>query len=301
MPETTPQLPAALDTDHDIVGSIVLYNTPRDEVDRAISQFFAIADADQLKLHLYIIDNSALASDNPLFADTRVTYHFSRRNLGYGRAHNIALHASKGRSRYNLIMNTDISYSPDVVLTLKAYLDSNAHAGLAAPKILHPDGTLQPVCRLLPLPLNIFLRRFFPDSKLAAKMDRDYELHWWNHGAIANIPFLSGSFLLARTEILGDLGGFDDRFFLYAEDVDLCRRIHQIAATAYVPAATITHAHRRLNRSSFRCTWHGLVSHIQYFNKWGWIFDANRRETNSRTIERLRAAAEDSLTPQLHT
>lgn len=293
-------MPELQESSYDVVGSIVLYNTPADEVEHAIRQFLAVADADQLKLHLYVIDNSERPLTHPSLKDKRITYHFAKRNLGYGRAHNIALRASKGKTKYNLIMNTDVSYAPDVVSTLKSYLDSNPKAGLAAPKILSPDGSLQPVCRLLPKPANIFLRRFFPHSRLARKMDQDYELQWWNHGSTADIPFLSGSFLLARTDILGNLGGFDDRFFLYAEDVDLCRRIHQIAATAYVPAATITHAHRRLNRSSLRCTWHGLVSHIQYFNKWGWLFDGNRREMNSRTIARLQSSTPTQRS-RLHT
>ncbi len=300
MPETSPRFPAVLGTDYDIIGSVVLYNTPRDEIDRAISQFFAIADTTPLRLHLYVIDNSERSSDNPRLRDARITYHFPQRNLGYGRAHNIALRASTGRSKYNLIMNTDVRYPPDVVLTLKSYLDSHSDAGLAAPKIRYPDGTLQPVCRLLPAPVNVFLRRFFPHSRLARKLDRDYELQWWHHADVANIPFLSGCFLLARTDILRELDGFDDRFFLYAEDVDLSRRIHQIAATAYIPTAVITHQHRRLNRSSLRCTWHGLVSHVQYFNKWGWFFDGNRREMNSRTIERLRSGA-PTQPSQLHT
>lgn len=285
---TTKLLPPAPSTDYDITGSIVLYNTPRNEVDRAILQFFDIAERAPLNLHLHVIDNSGHSSDNPHLNDARITYHHPRRNLGYGRAHNIAVRASTGRSKYNLIMNTDVSYAPDTVLTLKSYLDSNANTGLAAPKVLYPDGALQPVCRLLPAPFNIFLRRFLPHSKLARKLDRDYELQWWHHANIANIPFLSGCFMLARTDILSALGGFDDRFFLYAEDLDLSRRIHQIAATAYVPNAVIIHEHRRLNRSSLRCTWHGLVSHVQYFNKWGWFFDGKRREMNSRTIERLR-------------
>ena len=293
-------MPDLSESNYDIVGSIVLYNTPADEVEHAIRQFFAISDADHLKLHLYVIDNSAHPLTNPLLADQRITYHFAKRNLGYGRAHNIALHASKGKAKYNLIMNTDVSYAPDVVTTLKSYLDSTPQAGLAAPKILSPDGSLQPVCRLLPMPANIFLRRFFPRSRLAKTMDQDYELQWWNHGSIADIPFLSGSFLLARTDILGSLGGFDDRFFLYAEDVDLSRRIHQIAATAYIPTAVITHQHRRLNRSSLRCSWHGLVSHVQYFNKWGWIFDGTRREMNSRTIARLRSSTAKQRS-RLHT
>jgi len=275
-------------TDYDIVGSIVLYNTPLEEVARAIRQFFDIPDTDSSKRHLCVIDNSPRPLSTPLCADERISYHFANRNLGYGRAHNLAIRASEKRTQYNLIMNTDVHYAPDVISVLHTYLASHPHAGLAAPKILYPDGRLQPVCRLLPTPWNIFLRRFFPASRLTETLDTQYELHWWPHDDIANIPFLSGSFLLMRSALLASLGGFDERFFLYAEDVDLCRRIHELSQTAYIPDARVTHDFRRQNRRSIRCTWHGLISHAQYFNKWGWFFDTRRREINFRTIERLK-------------
>ena len=288
MPETSRLFPPVPGTDYDIIGSVVLYNTPPEELTRAIRQFFAIPYADASKRHLCIIDNSPRPSPNAFFSDERISYHFPNQNLGYGRAHNLAFRASEGRTKYNLIMNTDVNYAPDVIPALHSYLESHPHAGLAAPKILYPDGRLQPVCRLLPTPWNIFLRRFFPTSRLTETMDAEYELQWWPHDEIANIPFLSGSFLLLRSTLLASLGGFDERFFLYAEDVDLCRRVHEVSQTAYIPTALVTHEFRRQNRRSIRCTWHGFVSHAQYFNKWGWLSDASRREINLRTAERLR-------------
>lgn len=288
------------ETTYDIVGSIVLYNTPPDEVAHAVTQFFAMSEHCKLNSHLCVIDNSPAPVNLASLSDRRISYHFANRNLGYGRAHNIAFRASEGRAQYNLIMNTDITYSPDVVKTLKAHLDSSPGAGLCAPKILYPNGDLQHVSRLLPTPLNIFLRRFFPKSRWTNKFDAQYELHWWDHNNIANIPFLSGSFLLAKTTLLSRLKGFDERFFLYAEDVDLCRRFHQISETNYIPHVSITHNFRRYNRHSLRGTWFGLVSHVQYFNKWGWIFDRQRRAVNSMALQRLLNPLPDSLA-NVHT
>jgi GT2 family glycosyltransferase len=278
------------DPPYDIVGSIVLHNTSPAEVEHAVTQFLAASSANQLKTHLCVIDNSPRSSELRCLYDTRVSYCFANRNLGYGRAHNIALRASQGRARYNLIINTDITYAPEVISELKGFLDSHPNAGIAAPKILYPDGTLQHVCRLLPTPVNVFLRRFLPGSQWTKRADEDYELRWWDHGSVANIPFLSGSFLLVRTDLSAAVGGFDERFFLYAEDVDLCRKIHQMADTAYIPHVSIVHEYRRRTSHSWRGTWHGIRSHCQYFNKWGWFFDKTREEINFQTIKKLRTS-----------
>ncbi|MHB1828462.1 MAG: glycosyltransferase [Steroidobacteraceae bacterium] len=287
--DKTPDVEPLAESDYDIVGSAVLFNTSHDEVRRFIMQFRMISSTLKLKTHLYLIDNSPqpILSAPPEAPD--ISHFFARRNLGYGRAHNLALRASRGRTKYNLIMNTDVTYAPAAVGALKHALDTDPRAGLAAPKIRYPDGTLQYVCRLLPKPHNVFLRRFFPQSRLTKRADHNYELRWWDHDAIANIPFFQASFLLIRSTILDVVDGFDERFFLYAEDIDLCRRIHQVAKTLYVPDATILHEFRRYSTRSLRGTFYSIRSHCQYFSKWGWFIDGARKEINARTINDLRA------------
>jgi GT2 family glycosyltransferase len=276
------------DTGYDIVGSAVLFNTPKKEADRTIEQFLMMSEKNNLKTHICLIDNSP----SPIYATPpahrAVSYVFSNRNLGYGRAHNIAIRASRARAQYNLIMNTDVTYHPEAVSRLKSTLDSDPTAGLAAPRTLYPNGHLQYVCRLLPTPANVFLRRFLPHSTLTKKADANYELRWWDHATPANIPFFQASFLLIRTFLCTEIDGFDERFFLYAEDIDLCRRIHEQAKTLYVPDACVTHEYRRYNRHSLRGTLYAVHSHCQYFNKWGWFFDRSRHQINSDTIRALR-------------
>jgi GT2 family glycosyltransferase len=273
------------DTRYDVVGSIVAYKTDPDELDNAIGQFLAVP----LNLHLCVIDNSP--SPLPLrghAADPRISYYFANSNLGYGRAHNIAVRAAHGRSRYNLVMNTDITYSPDVVSRLVRYMDANPQVGLAGPKVLYPDGSLQYVCRLLPTPANMFLRRFLPRSPLTERADALYELRWWDHETFANIPYFQGSFMLLRTGLCNEIGGFDERFFLYGEDIDLTRRIHQVAETVYVPDVRITHEYRRYSNRSLRGTLYGIQNNCRYFNKWGWFFDKDRKRINRKTVAALR-------------
>ncbi|MDB6087310.1 MAG: putative glycosyltransferase [Gammaproteobacteria bacterium] len=275
------------ESEYDVVGSIVTYKTDAREVEQALRQFLAIP----LKVHLCIIDNSPTPVTLPKTADPRISYYFANSNLGYGRAHNIALRASRGRARYNLVMNTDITYSPDVVTRLVDFMDAHPEAGLAGPKVLYPDGSLQHVCRLLPTPANMFLRRFLPRTSWTERADALYELRWWDHECVANIPYFQGSFMLLRTQLCNRLEGFDERFFLYGEDIDLTRRIYGVAQALYVPDVKITHEYRRFSNRSLLGTWYGIQNNCRYFNKWGWFFDRERRKINREVVAALRACS----------
>lgn len=267
----------------DVVGSIVLYKTAASEIERAVTQFMRVP----LRTHLCIIDNSPRPSTLPELDPVRSTYFFANRNLGYGRAHNLALRASRGRTPYNLVMNTDISYEPGVVTRLLDFMEKRPSAGLVSPQIRYPDGSLQYVCRLLPTPANLFLRRFAPRSAWAREADARYELRQWNHSTVANIPYFQASYIMLRNELCNSLGGFDERYFMYGEDIDLTRRIHQVAETLYVPDVHITHEYRRYSNSSLRGTWIGIQNNCRYFNKWGWFFDPGRKRINHQVLAAL--------------
>jgi GT2 family glycosyltransferase len=279
-----PDLISLPDTDYDVVGSIVTYKTDLQEVANAVRQFLAVP----LNTHLILIDNSPHPLPLEQFAGPRVSHFFANSNLGYGRAHNLAIRAAAGRARYSLVMNSDIEYRPETVTLLRNFMEANPAAGLSAPKTLYPDGSLQYVCRLLPTPANMFLRRFLPRSRLTKQADFRYELRWWDHEKVANIPYFQGSFMMLRTELCNAIGGFDERFFLYGEDIDLTRRIHEVAETLYVPDAQITHQYRRYSNRSPLGTWYGIQNNCRYFNKWGWFFDRRRKSINDAVVKGLK-------------
>jgi GT2 family glycosyltransferase len=142
---------------------------------------------------------------------------------------------------------------------------------------------------LLPTPANLFLRRFLPRSTWTQRADALYELRRWDHECVANIPYFQGSFMMLRTPLCNRVGGFDERFFLYGEDIDLTRRIHEIAETLYVPDVRITHQYRRFSNRSLLGTWYGIQNNCRYFNKWGWFFDRDRKRINSKVLGALQA------------
>lgn len=275
---------------YDLVGSVVTYNTGREEIEQAVRLFLSIPG----KTHLCVLDNSPKPLAHSLQDPSRVTFRFCGRNLGYGRAHNIALRAASGRAKYSLVMNTDIRYTADAVVRLIALLDTRPTAGMVSPQILYPDGSLQYVCRLLPTPANMILRRFLPRSTWTERADARYELRGWDHNCIANIPYFQGSFMLMRTDLCTSLGGFDERFFIYGEDIDLTRRFHEISETLYVPDVSITHEYRRYSNRSIRGTWYGIQNNFRYFNKWGWFFDPDRRRINAQVVASINSRSGDA-------
>jgi hypothetical protein len=140
------------------------------------------------------------------------------------------------------------------------------------------------LCKLLPTPLDLATRRFFPFKNWVRKLNDRYEMAQSGYNKVMNVPFLSGCFMFMRTEALKKIGLFDDRFFLYAEDTDLSRRIHQQFQTLYYPYAHITHIHARGSYKDFKLTLQNIKSSVQYFNKWGWWFDDERKMMNERAL-----------------
>ncbi len=272
-----------------ITASVVLYKNDPPTVARALASFLNCP----LAGGLYIIDNSPTEEARQYFTDPRITYIFSGSNLGYGKAHNLALEKCLIKSRYHLVLNPDVYFEPSVLEKLYYFMEENLQAGLVMPRVLYPDGTLQRICKLLPTPLNLATRRFLPFSEiLFKKMNDRYEMNFTNYHSIMNVPFLSGCFMFLRTAALQEVGLFDERFFLYAEDTDLSRRIHRKYKTLFYPSAEIRHVHARGSYKNLKLTWYNLKSAVLYFNKWGWFADAERRAINKTALAHVMPARE---------
>ncbi len=268
----------------DVCVSFVLFGNDRDEIERAIEQ----ALSGPLAVHVVVVDNSLPPLDLDFARRPGVTVVTTGANLGYGRGHNIALAASKGRCRYNLVMNTDLQMGSEVLPGMVAFMDAHPDAGLTMPKVRYPDGSLQRLCRLLPVPVDLLGRRFFAGTRWARARNEKYEFHDWDYDTVAEFPFLSGCFMLMRRSVLDRVGYFDERYFLYAEDLDLSRRIHAAARTLYVPMQSVVHEYRSQARPSLRRLRYAAVSLTRYFTKWGWVRDPARDRANRRTVEQFR-------------
>lgn len=265
-------------------ASLVLFHNDPALFGSAMQSFLDGCDGE-----LFVVDNSASPLQHELFAHPRVKYVFTGRNLGFGAAHNRALALVAGQSDAHLLLNPDVRFGAEVLPALARCLANDASIGAVMPRIAYPNGDLQRLCKLLPTPVDLILRRFIPVAALRERINRRYELHELSQSCRSEIPCLSGCFLLVRTTLLQRLGGFDERYFMYLEDVDLMRRIGDLARTIYEPAVTVTHAYAKGSYRNRRLLGYHLKSAIQYFNKWGWMFDSVRRERNRRMQESIRA------------
>ncbi|MGL4766698.1 MAG: glycosyltransferase [Formosimonas sp.] len=205
-------------------------------------------------------------------------------NRGYGAGHNLAIHAQVGRSTYVLICNPDIRFSPHDVVALCKYADCSP-SGLFMPQVLYPEGQRQELCKLLPTPANLFVRRFMP--WFANYLDEEYLLRKADFNQSFFVPSVSGCFMLFKAKALLEVGGFDERYFMYLEDVDLSRRMADKYGVTFVPQATVTHDFQKASYKNYRMLFVHITSAIRYFNKWGWFVDKNRDVLNQKCLQNL--------------
>lgn len=169
---------------------------------------------------------------------------------------------------------------------LVVYMDTHKDVAQVQPNVIYPDGTMQYTCRLLPTPINLIFRRFLP-RWLVERTDDRYLLKFNDHKKEMNIPYHQGSFMFFRTACFHIVGLFDERFFMYPEDIDITRRMHKHYKTMFWPGVTIVHAHRAASYKSKKMLIIHMKNMIKYFNKWGWIFDSERKQWNRNLLKEL--------------
>lgn len=264
--------------------SIVLYKPDWQQLQTLIDNLLQVECLNTL----YLIDNSPTNGEKMLISSPKIRYQWMQKNnLGYGRAHNIALRQTIAEGiRYHLVMNADIIVKKEDIDLIHKYMDQNGVVGCLMPRVTYPDGSLQYLCKLLPTPMDVFGRRFLPTRWIKKHNDR-YELRFTGYNRPMNIPYLSGCFMWLRTKAVEQAGLFDERYFMYPEDIDLTRRIHRDWLTLYMPAFTIIHDHARASYHSWQMTLVHIINMCRYFNKWGWLIDKERTLVNRLTLEQL--------------
>lgn len=265
-----------------ITVSIVSYHHRSSEI-RKIMDCVLAAPIDKL----FIIDHS---SDDRLRElermSERVRYIHSI-NRGYGAGHNIAIReAIELGATYHVVVNPDIYFKNGVLERLVEYMEKNKDVGQIMPKVYYPNGDLQCLCKLIPTPLDLIFKRFLPYFITKKRMYR-FQLSFTGYDKIMNVPYLSGCFMFFRTSVLQEIGLFDERFFMYPEDIDITRRIHEKYKTIFFPDVSIIHAHAAASKTNFKMLKVHILNMIKYFNKWGWYFDSRRKIINKKVLKDL--------------
>ena len=266
-----------------ITGSLVLYRSSSEQFERAINSFLAGAPAGRI----WIVDNSPAPLRSDLFSHPRVSYLFAGENLGFGKGHNCALRRIAGESDLHVFLNPDVEFGDNTLPHLVGEFRADRGIVAGMPRILYPDGSLQRLCKLLPTPLDLIVRRFVPIASVRRRIERRYELHELPQERSIEVPIVSGCFLVARSTILGRMNGFDERFFMYMEDFDLVRRLAGHGKVVYMPGASATHSYAKGSYRSIKLLGYHMYSALQYFNKWGWFIDKERSMRNRRMLREL--------------
>ena len=141
------------------------------------------------------------------------------------------------------------------------------------------------LCKLIPTPFDLIFRRFVPFRELKQKIQERFELRFTGYNRIMNVPYLSGCFMFFSIRALNDVGLFDERFFMYPEDIDITRRMHERYKTIFLPEVTVYHNHAKESYQSLKMLWVHVKNMILYFNKWGWFFDNTRKEINLKILK----------------
>lgn len=252
--------------------SIVLYHHNQEDIQATLDSLLSSSSIKKIIL----VDNGGSEWAEHLQHES-IIYLKSPKNGGYGFGHNLAIKKYAHESEFFLICNPDVYFYGQDLDEFLNIAKQQPH-GLFSPRVLYPDGSNQYGQRLLPTPLNLFARRFLPE--LAAKLDEAYLLKHRTFDGLANVPTCSGCFMLFRSSALLELKGFDERFFMYMEDVDLSRRCFEKFGNCFVPSIAIYHQHEQGSYKNPMLLKYHIQSAIKYFNKWGWIFDKRRSILN---------------------
>jgi GT2 family glycosyltransferase len=220
------------------IAVVVVNHNTRDHLQACLASVRAERPAE-----IVVVDNASCDGSVAMVAAEfpEVTLCANATNPGFGAAANQAI--AHIFLPYVLVLNSDTRLRSGVLLKLSNYLDQHLRAAIVGPRLVQPNGTLQPSCFPFPTPLSIFLE----ESNLGPLIRyipvlRDRYLRTWTHGYDRVVPWLMGGASALRREAYEAVGGFDPSFFLYCEEVDLCLRLRQRSwEVHFTPLATIEH------------------------------------------------------------
>jgi N-acetylglucosaminyl-diphospho-decaprenol L-rhamnosyltransferase len=193
------------------------------------------------EIHIVVVDNASNDGTLDAVADLPVERIALERNRGFGHGCNVGWRV--GRAPYVLFLNPDARIDGGSLGRLVTVLEGTPAAGAAAPRITHVDGTLDYSQRRFPRLRStyaraLFLHRVFPEAPWVDELVRESAAY----AEPGSPDWVSGACMLVRRSALEDLGGFDDGFFMYCEDIDLCRRLREAGHDLlFEPAAAVVH------------------------------------------------------------
>ena len=231
----------------------------------------------ELEYEIIVVDNNS--KDNCLemvskeFPNVKAVE--SRKNLGYAAGNNLGIKKAKGK--YVLIFNPDITVLPGSIEEMHQFMESNQDCAICGPKLLNPDKSIQISCCRFPKWYTPILRRTFLGKLEFAKKELNrYLMLDCQRNETKEVDWLIGACVMVSKSAIEKVGLMDERYFLYFEDIDWCRRFCRVGYKVYYfPQVKMIHFHQRLSaqKSNLKAfldkpTWIHINSAIKYFWKW---------------------------------
>lgn len=256
--------------------SIIIVNYRSREKTRGCLRSVQGSNLSGIKSEIIVVDNSEESDFDESFRREFPTVSFisGGGNVGMGRGNNKG--ALKATGSFFLILNPDTIVRRDAIRNLFYSLRDREDIGIIGPRLLNPDGTLQYSCLRFPNVWTPIFRRTFLGRFAANHLGR-YLMIDFDHQSARDVDWMIGSCLMIRADFYRSSGGFDERFFMYFEDIDLCRRAWRAGfRVVYYPEAEVVHDH---TRGSARARWfvapftsrlarEHIISWMRYFWKW---------------------------------
>lgn len=233
--------------------SIIIINYNNTHLNETINSIKKFAN---VSYQIILVDNNS--NNSPEFNDPQITIIKNKQNLGFGKANNQGIRIAKGK--YILLLNPDINLKKDTIKKTINFMEKSRNVKIAGCKLLNEDGSLQYSCRTFPTPL-IFLARNTPLKLLFKQLLFKHDMCDYDHETTRKVDWISGAFMMLRDKYY-----FNESFFLYLEDVDLCRRVGNVY---YFPEAEAIHVGSYGSSKNFKLFLIHLKSIFYYFRKHG--------------------------------
>lgn len=184
----------------------------------------------------------------------------NKENVGFSRGCNQGLKNAKGR--YVLFLNPDTIIKDKETLSIAIkYLESNQRVGILGIKLINPNGSVQPSCNNFPTIENLFLDHILRIRLVSRTIKARFLYRFWYHDELRDVDWILGAFMMMKHTLADELGGFDEDYFLYGEDLDICYRAKQLgAAITFLPSAEVMHkGNQQWDRERLGRIYHALV------------------------------------------
>ncbi|MBO4883331.1 MAG: glycosyltransferase family 2 protein [Lachnospiraceae bacterium] len=254
----------------EVLISIVNYRSYEKTAD-AVKSFYEKAVGDYSK-KIVIVDNSEDRAEAKKLEALKERFKglallVPDRNIGFGAGHNLAFDEfAEDDTKFFVIVNPDTVLENDATGIMRDFLNKYKNCAMTVPRLLTPDGQIQKAYRRELTRRDMFLRRFLPHA--FKKRDAYHTMQDMDYSRPFRVPFAQGSFLMIRAEVFRDLKGFDEKYFLYLEDADLCMRVNKTSYICYVPTAKVTHLWEKGSGKDLKLFMIHVKSMNRYFRKW---------------------------------